>query len=517
MINSKSIVHTGWSGCNEITTERPDLFLLEEKALFEITSKPDTPNHPRWLFPTHLQDARYSLVLIAGERIITKCFKILHDSQLFFRISTAIPEISPDGLTCSLYFFDLSKKRKIGEFTIPGGGILKEWMVIELNLAWLAESFGRLIVECGPGPQNDPAADWLAISDLCVARENEIKAHLARTHHYLRIENEIAHFSATYREEMYSDIQNRQSEIAKGCERKIRIFEGGVDHVIDEYEVDFEDVLPDEGESTYAYAARLMRMKITTPLPDYVNRLREKVRACGNIKVLSICSGAARIEAELAAAVPHGVEWALLDINEDLLQLAARQFSPSIKLDLIKADANHLSPNREKWDVILCVSALHHLVELENVMSYIANSLNEDGEFWSIGEAVGRNGNRLWPEAKKVADVLFSGLAENYRLNAYTKKIDSILPDNDFSITSFEGIRSEEILSHLDRWFKPIEVYCINCFLWRTINLAYSKNFNICQINDRKLIAEMVRAEMQYYRKGGRGTELFGVYKRRDL
>lgn len=100
---------------------------------------------------------------------------------------------------------------------------------------------------------------------------------------------------------------------------------------------------------------------------------------------MSICSGAARIEAGWSAAVPEGVEWSLLDINEDLLQIAAKQFPPGIHLDLIVADANNLVPTGEQWDVIICVSALHHLVELEKVMRFISRSLKNDGEFWSVG------------------------------------------------------------------------------------------------------------------------------------
>jgi len=43
------------------------------------------------------------------------------------------------------------------------------------------------------------------------------------------------------------------------------------------------------------------------------------------------------------------------------------------------------------------------------------------------------------------------------------------------------------------------------------INLAYGNNFNIDDLEDRKLIVAMVRAEVQHYRRGGRGTELFSI------
>ncbi|MEZ5738063.1 MAG: hypothetical protein R3E68_00480 [Burkholderiaceae bacterium] len=79
-------------------------------------------------------------------------------------------------------------------------------------------------------------------------------------------------------------------------------------------------------ESPYGYASRLLKTHLAAKAPDFTARLRQMKQARGSLKVLSICSGAARIEAGLAAAVPEGIAWALLDINEQLLQMAARQF-----------------------------------------------------------------------------------------------------------------------------------------------------------------------------------------------
>lgn len=182
---------------------------------------------------------------------------------------------------------------------------------------------------------------------------------------------------------------------------------------------------------------------------------------------------------------------------------------------LIEANVNELDFSGEKWDVILCVSALHHIVELERVLKFCHDSLNEGGEFWSIGEYVGRNGNRLWPEARYEANQVFERLPEQYRLNRHTNQVDHEIPDNDYSVGCFEGIRSEDIESILDKWFHPVDVCRRNCFLWRLINLAYSDNFNILKSDDRSRIISMVNAEAAHFQAGGRGTELFGVYRPR--
>jgi SAM-dependent methyltransferase len=494
-------------------------FLLDETAVFDVLPDVKLAEHPKWMHVTHLREGRYSLILTAGEHLRSSQLNVFSDSKLYIRFSAALPSISVDGLTCSVVFVDEASQTEfqLGMFDLCGGCTPTEWRSVDLDLAWLAGKRGRLFIKCGPGAENDPTADWLAISDLCVAREGEMKALLANTHHQMRMKNEIAHFSSVYRNAFYSNVQERQSEAAMGVARNVRQFNGLAQAQGQGAQADIVILEPFEGEAAYAYATRLLRANVPQTPPDFQARLRQKVRDHGAIKVLSICSGAARIEAGLSAANPEGVEWSLLDINEDLLQIAAKQFPPGISLDLIVVDANNLVPTGEQWDVIICVSALHHLVALEKVMLFISRSLKNDGEFWSVGEAVGRNGNRLWPDAIMAADAAFSSLPARYRLNADTQVVDAVIPDKDHSIGCFEGIRSEEITALLERWLKPVDVYRTNCFLWRMVNLAYSGNFNLEEAEDRALVIDMVRAELEHFRSGGLGTELFGVYKKKHI
>ncbi|WP_248799622.1 class I SAM-dependent methyltransferase [Pseudomonas sp. MWU13-2105] len=492
----------------------PDFFLLDEQSRFAAYSIGNKINPPRWRYPSHLREARYSVVLTAGERLETEQICLFPDSRIYIRLAPALPEISTDGLTCTISFLDGQNNVKftVGMFELLPGNTPATWRVMELDIAWLADKAGKFIIECGPGSAGDPTADWLAVADLCIARATDLKVLLARTHQAIRIKNEIAHFSAAYRNDFYAKVQDQQSLAAQGIKRSVRHLRPTAIQQNYTAEINIPDLEPNAGEDTYRYAMRLLGSAIKDTPPDYKKRLQQMVNTRGKVKVLSICSGAARIEAGFAAAVPSGVEWSLLDINEDLLHMASKQFPAQTSLDLIVADANNLGITGEKWDVIICVSALHHLVELEKVMHFISGSLDTDGEFWSIGEAVGRNGNRLWPDAAIAANAMFSSLPPRYRLNSGSQLTDDAIPDNDHSVGCFEGIRSEEILSLLDCWLMPIQVYRRNCFLWRMIDLAYSNNFNIDAPADRQLIAEMVRAEVQHYRQGGRGAELFGIY-----
>ena len=92
----------------------------------------------------------------------------------------------------------------------------------------------------------------------------------------------------------------------------------------------------------------------------------------------------------------------------------------------------------------------------------VSTLLTDKGEFWLIGEQIGRDGNRFWPEARAAADRLFAALPEHLRRNADTGAVDLVLPEGDFS-TTFEGIRSAEIEALLLAFFEPVQVYRGNC------------------------------------------------------
>jgi len=139
-----------------------------------------------------------------------------------------------------------------------------------------------------------------------------------------------------------------------------------------------------------------------------------------------------------------------------------------------------------------------------------------NGEFWIVGEAVGRNGNQLWPEALDAANRIFSPLPERFRRNAFTRKVDSAIPETDFSANSFEGIRSEEIESLLLRYLEPVEMWRRNCFLWRLVNPAYFHNYHLNHQEDRYhcAVPGCSRIQPMEKRRARRG-EFISVYRRR--
>lgn len=497
-------------------------FFLDQSSKIDITGTASDLKFPRWMQIAHCDDKRVSLVLISGESLkLTSTMQVEKDTHLFIRYSAALPQISADGLVCEIYFYESSLDSPLSlicSLPVPGGQQSPDWRMMELDISFLSRRKGHIILRCKPGSEGNPRGDWLAISDLSIARMDRLPILKARSFHAMRSQNEIDHFSGVYRHSMYAAEQDKHAELAAGTVKPVRRQVPAVDSDKTEnlmVSLRKADSLP--GESPYAYALRLLADTIPQVPPNFAARLISRADRGGVVKVLSLCSGAARVEASFAAQVGTNVEWSLLDINVDLLGLASRQFPASVKLDLIEANVNSLKFSGEKWDVILCVSALHHLVEIENVVKFCHDSLNEDGEFWSIGEYVGRNGNRLWPDARVQANAVFQQLPPRFRLNHHTHQVDGEVPDNDYSVGCFEGIRSEDIEPVLDRWFHPDDVYRRNCFLWRLVNLAYSDNYDLLKPDDCKTIGLLVDAEVEHFSKGGRGTELHGIYRPRLL
>lgn len=494
-------------------------FCLDEMSRFEIGGTPNGLKFQRWQHITYCNDKRYSLVLIAGEHLrLNNELRISRDTRLYIRYAAALPSISDDGLSCEISFIEDGKNEGtciIAVLPIIGGEQSPEWRAVEFDLGWLAGSVGNISISCYPGWHNDPTADWLAIADLSAARQDQLNLTKARSFHESRSRTETEHFSSVYRDTMYSNMQENLAANAAGILRPVRKLEHRRQAPAPAGYNRITELDPEPGESPYMYAIRLLAACIPQSPPNFVERLKRRSGTGSVVKVLSLCSGAARIEASYAAELDTNVEWSLLDINADLLKLASLQFAPSVKLDLIEANANELEYFGEKWDIILCVSGLHHVVELEKLLKFCHDSLAEGGEFWSIGEYIGRNGNRLWPDAQVAANAFFSKLPEKFRINQHTGNVDVSVPDNDCSVGCFEGIRSEDIEFNLYRWFVPIEEYRRNCFLWRLVNHAYSDNYDLRQKEDREWIAKAVSTELDYFRAGGRGTELFGVYRAR--
>lgn len=338
-----------------------------------------------------------------------------------------------------------------------------------------------------------------------------------------RMRTEIANFSGNaYQHEMYGPDSSAAGSagpvgsLREAIRAEADSFHGAMSNRI---VARLSEARPAEGEHAFNFALRLLGTLLPIQPPNFFQRAKELSRN-GPLKILSILSGAARIEEQLLAYCGDGVQITLVDASMDLIERAAARMAsshPAASVQCLAGDINDGLPGADSFDIILCVSALHHVANLELVLSQVNSRLTERGEFWSIGEQIGRNGNRLWPDALAAANAAFTRLPQRYRKNAHTGGIDEAISDRDFSISCFEGIRSEELEALLEAHLVPVDVYKRNAFLWRLVDATYGDNFDVSNAEDVEHLKSLVAAEALHWVAGGRSTELHGVYRKKFI
>lgn len=402
--------------------------------------------------------------------------------------------------------------RTVVDVSFPGGG--RESKALVELLGWRGEY--EFFVETR-------GVSEALIVEAAVADRDRLPGVLATAGYRWRLGNEVAHFSgAAYTHAMYGPSASAEGQgaghvvvAAAGCAGA-----GGTRFARDQRAGALgrlASMQPVEGEAAYNFGMRCLGALLPMQPPDFFRRMAA-IGSQRPVRLLSLCAGAARVEEMLLQHCAQPAELYLLDASEELIGRAARRIaSEKHTVHCVLGDVNTGLPVEGPFDAIMCVSALHHVANLELVFAQINEQLAPGGEFWSIGEQIGRNGNRLWPRTRAFADEIFARLPERYRRNAHTGQVDRVLPDRDFSVGCFEGIRSEEIEALLEQHFVPLHVYKRNCFLWRMIDTTYTDNYDLRSADDVDALRDLIADEFVHWAAGGRSTELHGAYRRKEL
>jgi SAM-dependent methyltransferase len=497
----------------------PSAFVLDDGADFAVDG--DAGFEHRWFELGHVADRERALVLLPGEALTTAPIRCPPEPVLWCRCLRALPEVSSDGLDLriELLLADGTVRSVVDaciDNATPAGGLWEGTLALP---AQPGEQL-RVRVACGPGPEHLPDADWLALCGLVVCTRGELTRLRARSQHAWRLGNELAQFAGVYRGDFYADRHAVRSSKEARAPRELPAADAARDaaahdQLRDALRTRARGFAPRPGENAFGFSHRLLLALLPDEPPDFAMRLAALHRASGRaeLRMLALCAGEAGIEAGILARAGVPVELCIVDVNEDLLRRAAEAMPPGVRLDLVVGDANAVHGQLGQFDVVVITSGLHHLVEIEAVLASIAAALGPDGEFWLIGEQVGRNGNRLWPEALAIANDLFTAWPEDRRHNHNTGVVDATLPDRDFSAGCFEGIRSEEILEQVARYFLPLDVFLHDAFLWRLVDHAYAANLDPAAPDDRARLVEATVAEAMHWCEGGRGTSLHAAFR----
>lgn len=169
------------------------------------------------------------------------------------------------------------------------------------------------------------------------------------------------------------------------------------------------------------------------------------------LRFLSVGSGNCELEIDLALrlrAQGHS-KFVIdcLDLNSAMLErahVAAAQKAVEDHINLVQDDFNKWKPTHE-YDAAIANQALHHVLNLEHLLTEIKASLKPHGHL-IVSDMIGRNGHQLWPEALDILHELWRKLPPSYRFNNQTRRYEDLYVNEDYSRESFEAIRSQDIL-----------------------------------------------------------------------
>jgi len=192
-----------------------------------------------------------------------------------------------------------------------------------------------------------------------------------------------------------------------------------------------------------------------------------------------------------------------LDLNVDLLEQARKRAVESgvaNRFSFHPCDVNAWAPER-KYDAILALQSLHHVVELEGLLDGVWRGLHEHGYFLS-DDMIGRNGHQRWPEALKLVQGVWKQLPAEYRFNRQLRRFEEKYQNWDCSADGFEGIRSQDILRLLMERFHFEFFFVFGNVIDIFIDRAFGHNFDPERQWDRDFIDHVHALDTSHLERG---------------
>ncbi len=188
-----------------------------------------------------------------------------------------------------------------------------------------------------------------------------------------------------------------------------------------------------------------------SPQDLFLDVLRRQCTQDAPVRFLSVGAGNGDLELALAAqlrAERHdNFVLECLDLNPQMLargRAAADAAGLGKYLAFVQADFNHWRATH-RYHAVLANQSLHHVVNLEGLLSELRRALVDTGEL-AVSDMIGRNGHQRWPEALAIVQEFWTGLPPSYRFNLRRLVYEERFVNWDCSGEGFEGIRSQDIL-----------------------------------------------------------------------
>jgi SAM-dependent methyltransferase len=235
----------------------------------------------------------------------------------------------------------------------------------------------------------------------------------------------------------------------------------------------------------------LQEFGVGDPIEFFAEQIRVLDLECPSI--LSLGAGNCDLEISVAkalvAAGARGFRFRCLDLNVHMLERGRALAAAAGLGERFEFEACDINEWRHdgRCDVVIANQSLHHVVALEQLFAEVRRAIGPGGVFL-VSDIIGRNGHLRWPEALAEVDRFWHQLPATHRYNHQLKRQEERFEDWDCSHQGFEGIRAQDILPLLLRFFHFRLFIPFGNVIDVFVDRSFGPNFAIADARDREFI-----------------------------
>lgn len=201
-----------------------------------------------------------------------------------------------------------------------------------------------------------------------------------------------------------------------------------------------------------------------------------------------------------------------LDVAADAIEEArAVAAAEGLPLNYLCQDLNALDLGEQKFDLVVCQTILHHVLNLEHVFDAIQRALTPDGVFY-VHDYIGETQFQFSDCRLHWYNAALQALPAALRTNLLRKAVPNEIrrPEPGKSVSPFEAIRSGEIRGMLMDRFEVIESYEYTTILNRVVPTGTRRGF--LQDENTRAIFELLMLLDRALLEGGVLPPVEGLY-----
>ena len=250
-----------------------------------------------------------------------------------------------------------------------------------------------------------------------------------------------------------------------------------------------------------------------------LEEIRNSRKANSEFVLVSLGAGHGQIEIDLLKMVqsisPGNTHFHAIDLFSPNDTVETKADGSTYRLTRVSQDLNKPDFPRNA-DMIIVHHALHHFVALEKIFEAIHEILLANSGTIVIADMIGRNGHMRWPESLRAINRIWEALPEEKKYNNQFNKTWHSFENWDCSGEGFEGIRSEDILKPLIKFFESAGSFFWGGVLDPFIDRGFGSNFDPKNHKDIEIITRVLEVETKLQEFGYlTATQVIGKFRPR--